>query len=51
MKLVRELPISMWRDELADERPFLDAVDAFQVSYFRFRSNALKYDGVLSQLS
>ena len=51
MKLLRELPISLWRDELSNEKPFLDLVHKFQVSYSKFRGNALQYDKVLRQFA
>jgi len=51
MKLIRELPISLWRDELSNERPLLDSLHKFQLSYSRFRSDALQYDKALRQFA
>lgn len=51
MKLLRELPISLWRDELSNEKPILDLVHKFQISYSKFRGNALQYDKVLRQFA
>ena len=51
MKILREMPISMWRDELSQEKPFLDSAHAFQRAYAAFVSSAAEYDKNLSQFA
>jgi hypothetical protein len=51
MKVLRELPISMWREELSHEKPFLDSVHDFQRAYAAFVSSATEFDTNLSQFA
>ena len=51
MDALRGSPISLWRDELASEAPFLSAVHQFQRAYAEFLSRAAEYDNRLSQFA
>lgn len=51
MKILREQPISMWREELSQKKPFLDSAHDFQRAYAAFVSSAAEYDKNLSQFA
>ena len=51
MEILRELPISMWREELPQEKAFLDSTHDFQRAYAAFVSSATEFDTNLSQFA
>jgi hypothetical protein len=48
MNVIRDLPISLWHDELRGQRHLLDLVRNLQVSYTEFYTAALHFDQQLS---
>jgi hypothetical protein len=49
--LLREVPISLWHEELPNEKPFLNLAHGFQQAYSEFKINALEFDKLLSQFA
>jgi len=49
--LLQEFPISLWNEELSNEKPFLNLVHGFQQAYSEFKINALEFDKLLSQFA
>jgi hypothetical protein len=51
MTLLREVPVTLWREELPNEKPFLSLAHGFQRAYSEFKINALEFDKLLSQFA
>ena len=51
MTVIRDLPISLWRDELVGQKTLLNAVHDLQLSHSAFRVAALHLDHLLGQFA
>lgn len=49
MKVIQDLPISLWREELPKKKNFLNAIHKLQLSYSTFNVVALNLDHLLHQ--
>ncbi|OGP68248.1 MAG: hypothetical protein A2W27_02975 [Deltaproteobacteria bacterium RBG_16_44_11] len=51
IEVVRHWPISLWREELTDHKPLLDAIHELQLSYSQFKISAQHFDYLLQQFA